>query len=146
MKNLLILISILISNCSFGQEWFFEEFIFEFSDIKNEQDLNNFNLYYVNLPSTRLESIIFNKENSQVKIIYATMGNHPILIIEKENKKMYVLLLDDDKNTNAIIQTNFSEGAFKPKKSKLNKWEVPNEHIEWLNPKKQLISEIKIEN
>ena len=94
----------------------------------------------------RLESIILNKENSQVKIINATIGNQPTLNIEKDNKKMYVLLLDDDKNTNAIIQTNFSEGTFKPKNSKLNKWEVSNEHIEWLNPKKQLISEIKIEN
>jgi len=118
-----------VSNFTFGQEWVHYEFTFDFSDIKSKEECENINFKYIDGVRTDVNTIIFNNKKKQFNIRYLTMGGGPILVLEKDTKKMYILL---EGNTGTPIFSEFKEGFFKPNGSNLIEIEI-DKYIEWIN-------------
>ncbi len=130
MKNLIILISILITNFAFGQEWMHYTFTFDISEIKNEKELDSITFKYIEGPRTEVNAIIFNTQKKQFKISYLTMGGGPILVLVKDAKKMHILLEGNARN---LTFSEFKKGFFKPNDSSLIVWNDIDRHIDWIN-------------
>lgn len=129
-KLYIFLFLISLSQFAFGQEWIYCEFNFEFADIKNEKELSNINFQFIDGPRTDVSQIVFNKQKKQFNISFLTMGGgSPILVLERNNKKMYILLEVDTRN---LILSEFKEGFFKPNGSNLVDWEDIDKYMEWI--------------
>lgn len=141
MKLKIVFLFLLISSYSFSQEWLFYNYTFEFSNIQNKEDFNNFNFKYIDGARTHVESIIYYLDENQFSVSFETMGGGPILFVEKDNEIMYVLLEGSASNSKyrergsaiKVIFSNFKKGYYKLNKDELIEWSDAEKYIEWIN-------------
>ena len=151
MKKYLILLFLLISSLSFSQEWLFYNYTFEFSNIENKNDFNDFNFKYIDGARTNVESIIYYIDENQFSISFETMGGGPILFVEKNNEIMYILLEGSFSNSKyrergsdiKVIFSKFKKGYFKLNKNELVEWRDSENYIEWI--KQSDIKNLRVE-
>lgn len=99
----------LFSGLAFGQEWYFVKYNFVLDDIKNEKDIENYEFSYIDGVRTNSVSIVFDKESKAFSFSYMTMGGPPILIIERNNDKMYLFCKYKERE---IVNLKFKKGLF----------------------------------
>ena len=112
MRQKLYVLSFLLflSHFAFGQTYFTVNYTLKFSDTIDAEEFNDIHFYCIK-SKTIVEDILLNIENKEVYFSYRSMGNNPILILQKNEKKMY-LFLSHSKWENNITDLKFEEGFF----------------------------------
>ena len=140
MRKLFIILFILLSNFSFSQEWISYNYTFEFSDVSNKEDLKNIFFKYIDNARTQADLITYRVEENQFNIVFETMGGGIILVLEKENETMYILLEDSfsyskpekTHSDKRVIFSNFKKGYYQIRKDELIEWKDEGKHSEWI--------------
>ena len=95
---------------------------------------------YVDGPKIEVNPIVIHSNKRQFSISFKTMGFIPILVLEKDNETMYILLKTKPFNPEKtkkgyeqnVILSKFMKGYFKPSNNELIEWSDRDKYIEWI--------------